>query len=88
MEVTLEEVKKIFLDVLEDRITREEADRWAYTIVRANEIDNVTFLPQEDIKLIWAGVMYLYGIDIKESPNEYLHSKEDIWVALKEKLGG
>jgi hypothetical protein len=30
--------------------------------------------------------MYLYGIDAKDSPDEYLHTDEDIQVAMKAKL--
>ena len=87
MEISLKEVKKVFLDVLEDRMTREEADRWAYAVVCASESGSLMFSPQADTERIWEGIMYLYGIDIMEHPHEYLHTKEDIRIAMKEKVG-
>lgn len=31
--------------------------------------------------------MFLYGVDSEESPNEYLHTLDDIREAMNEKLG-
>ena len=87
MKITLKEVKKVFVDVLNGRMTREEADRWAYAVVHASESGNLVFSPKEDKKRIWDGIMYLYGIDMMENPNEYLHTEEDIRIAMKEKVG-
>ena len=87
MEVTLEAVRLVFVDVLEGRMTREAADRWAYSVVRESESGMLTFSPPEEKTRIWAGVMYLYGIDTMEAPGEYLHTEEDIRAAMKEKIG-
>lgn len=87
MEVTLEAVRSVFMDVLEGRMTREAADRWAYSVVRESESGTLIFAPPEEKARIWAGVMYLYGIDTMESPGEYLHAEEDIRAAMEEKVG-
>lgn len=87
MEVSLDAVRKIFLDVLAGRMTREAADRWAYSIVSESESGVLTFEPPRERARIWEGVMYLYGIDIMEAPGEYLHSEEDIRTAMEEKVG-
>ena len=87
MEVTLEAVRSVFVDVLEGRMTREAADRWAYSVVRESGSGTLTFAPPEEKARIWAGVMYLYGIDTMEAPGEYLHTEEDIRVAMQEKVG-
>lgn len=86
MEITLAEVKQKFIDLLNDKISREEVDRWAYSIIQQEELGNISFSPPDDKDKIWSGVMYLYGIDIQEEPGEYLHTKEDIREALKEKI--
>jgi len=87
VEVTLEAVRSVFVDVLEGRMTREAADRWAYSVVRESGSGTLTFAPPEEKARIWAGVMYLYGIDTMEAPGEYLHTEEDIRVAMQEKVG-
>lgn len=87
MEVNLNDVKKVFLDVLEGRMTREAADCWAYSVVKESESGVLTFEPPEEKTRIWDGVMYLYGIDIMDAPGEYLHTEEDIRAAMKAKIG-
>lgn len=87
MKITLESVQLIFLDILEDRLTREEADRWAQSVIREDETGCLEFSPPEEKMRIWSGVMYLYGIDIQEETGKYLHTKDDIRTALHEKIG-
>ena len=86
MEIDLGVVRQKFIDVLEGRLSREDADRWAHTVLRQDEMGAVTYSPPSDKSRIWAGIMYLYGIDAKDSPDEYLHTDEDILLALKAKL--
>lgn len=83
MKVYLQDVRQVFIDVLESRMTREKADRWAYSLIQQSESGVLTFLPLADKGRIWDGIMYLYGIDIMESPGEYLHTDEDIRAAMK-----
>lgn len=86
MEITLADVREIFQKVLDGNLTREAADRWAYDVVQKSELGSLAFIPSEDEQKIWSGVMYLYGIDSKESLDEYLHSLDDICEAMKIKL--
>lgn len=87
MEVSLDTVRKVFLDVLNSQMTREAADRWAYSVVQDSEAGTLSFVPPEQKARIWAGVMYLYGIDALEAPGEYLHTDEDIRSAMDSKVG-
>jgi len=82
MQVDLEAVRRVFEDVLNGRVPREQADRWAYAVVQAEETSVVAYSPPRDRERIWAGVMYLYGIDTMKAPNVYLHSDEDIRQAM------
>jgi hypothetical protein len=82
MEVDLQAVRRVFEDVLNGRMLREQADRWAYAVVQAEETSVVTYTPPRDRERIWAGVMYLYGIDAMKAPNAYLHSEADIREAM------
>lgn len=87
MEITLADVRRVFEAVLDGSLTREAADRWAYSIVQKSESGELFYLPPDDEKKIWSGVMYLYGVDSKESPNEYLHTTDDIREAMSNRLG-
>jgi hypothetical protein len=88
MEVDLQAVRRVFEDVLNGRMSREQADRWAYAVVQDEETGVVTYSPPRDRERIWASVMYLYGIDTMKAPNAYLHSDDDIREAMMASLGG
>lgn len=87
MKIDLLSVRQVFMDLLSGHISREQADRWAYTVIQQAEGGQLVFCPPGDQQRIWAGVMYLYGVDAKESPQEYLHTDEDIRAAMHEKIG-
>ncbi len=87
MEIDLETVRRVFCDVLDGRMTREAADRWAYGVMQQSEAGSLTFSPVTAKDRIWEGVMYLYGIDNMVAPGQYLYSEEDIRSAMAAKLG-
>lgn len=86
MDVSRDDVKKVFLDLLSGRTTRDGADRWAYAVMQAAEANDLSFVPPSDQDRIWEGVMYLYGIDLQDEPGQYLYSDDDIREAML-KLG-
>ena len=88
MEVDLRAVRRVFEDVVSGRITREQADRWAYEVIQQEENGVVTYSPPVERERIWAGVMYLYGIDTMKAPNAYLHSDDDIREAMMANVVG
>ena len=88
MELDLRSVRAVFEDVLDGRMSREQADRWAYAIVQEEETGVVKYAPARARERIWAGVMYLYGIDAMTAPNAYLHSDDDIRHAMAASLDG
>jgi len=88
MHVDLQTVRRVFDDVLSGAMSREQADRWAYAVVQQEEEAGVvTHAPALERERIWAGVMYLYGVDTMKAPGEYLHSENDIRAAMNAKLG-
>jgi hypothetical protein len=64
MELDLQTVRRVFEDVLSGCMLREQADRWAHAVVQEEETGVVTYSPLRERERIWAGVMYLYGIDV------------------------
>ena len=87
MHIDLQTVCRVFENVLNGSMSREQADRWAYAVVQEEETGIVTYSPPHERDRIWAGVMYLYGVDTMKAPGEYLHSDDDISAAMKAKLG-
>jgi hypothetical protein len=88
MEIDLQAVRRVFEDLLNGRMSREQADRWAYAVVSEEETGVVTYTPAYERDRIWAGVMYLYGVDAMTAPNAYLHSDDDIREAMTANLDG
>jgi hypothetical protein len=82
MQISRDDVIRVFQDLLTDRVSREAADRWANSIMRAFDEKEIEFLPPSDEDCIWSGVMYLYGIDLEIQPGEYMYSEEDIRSAM------
>lgn len=87
MEIGLRIVQRVFEDVLAGRISREQADRWAYTVVQHNEARTLQYSSSEDRERVWAAVMYLYGVDITTAPGKYLHADDDIRNEMYERFG-
>jgi hypothetical protein len=46
----------------------------------------LTLIPKAERNKVWNGVLYLGGIDLIGNPDEYLFTKEDIIIAMTEKL--
>ena len=78
MQVSLESVMKKFQEVMSKKISREEANNWAYSIMEKSESEEIEFFPAKDEKIIWEGVMYLYGFDLLVEPGQYLLSCEEM----------
>lgn len=82
MIVTLNDVLEVLERVVSEEMTREDADRWAFSLVQKNECEALVFSPESKRDKIWASVMFLYGIDTQEAPGEYLHSQTDLKAEL------
>src|ERR1700747_2034365 len=87
MELDPQAVRRVFEDVLNGRVSREQADRWAYAVIQEEETGVVKYSPPRARERMWAAVMYLYGIDTMRAPNAYLKSDDDIRKAMRANLG-
>ncbi len=85
MLLTISDIKEIFTRLINDEITRDTADRWAYERMQSFDANLLEFNPVSDEKLSWSAIEYLYGINTRISPNEYLHSMKEIKEAFEEK---
>ncbi len=87
MQVSANDVKKIFQQLIDEKLSREEVAEWAYTRIQAYDNDELEFFPQEEESRIWETLQYFEGVDLKEDVNTYLHIKSDFVQELSEKWG-
>ncbi|BFH15898.1 DNA-binding protein [Paenibacillus melissococcoides] len=72
---TKEEVISKLLSILQGSLSREEVADWASEIVMQDE-------PIVTDEEVWELLKITSGVDIKDSPDEYLHVEQDImdWI--------
>ena len=85
MLLTIDDIKEKFSELIVGKISREEADRWAYERMQALDSGSLIFQPACDEEFLWSAIQYLYGVDTKDSPDEYMHSLEDIQKKFAQK---
>lgn len=77
MLLTLNLLKRVFLDIIEERKTFEEASTWAYERMQESEVGKLELNPIEESK-IFSGLTFLLGVDLLESPGVYFHSIQNV----------
>jgi hypothetical protein len=83
MRVSREEIAAVLDDLLSGRRSRESAERWAEDRMRADDASNLAFDPVSEEQQLRAGIHFLLGVGLRDSPTNYLHSDTD----LREYLG-
>lgn len=78
MRLSLSDVKQVFNNLLDGKITREQAEEWAELRMQAFDIGELTFEPSSDDELLWEAIIYLSGVAMKLSPEEYMEDEEGI----------
>ena len=78
MKITLLDVQKVFTDVLNHRISREQAEAWAATRMNALDNNELFFDPATTEDLLWEAVLYLSGIGLKIAPDKYMENEDGI----------
>ena len=76
--VDLRMISVILQRVLSQEISREEASDWAYKARVGLEERRIYFLPAKDERKIWGAILLVEGVDLKDSPNSYLHCRDDV----------
>ncbi len=84
MLLTIYDIINIFHQLVDGKISREKADRWAYERMQAFDSDLLEFDPATDEDILWSAIQYLYGIDTMVSPGEYMHPIEEIKKTFEE----
>lgn len=77
MEPTKEEILNRFKLILQGTMSREEVADWASEYVM-QDCPNVTD------ETVWDLLLIACGVDLKDSPDEYLHDEQNIKDWIKE----
>ena len=85
MKVSLQEIKKFFDDLIQEKVPREQIASWASKRQSANDSDDLEFEPFTEKKRIWRAITYLMGVDLKDMDGSYLHSIEN-FVDFRKKM--
>jgi hypothetical protein len=83
MRIHIQELKDVLRNVLDKKISREAASDWAFKLREAEDDNNLEYIPKDSEALIWDGIKFVEGIDLKDTPNTYLHNEFDIQMFLQ-----
>jgi hypothetical protein len=81
--ITEEEISKIFKQLLENLIARENAQEWANEKEELLEKEESKFLRTNDDDKIFDALEYIQMYALKENPQAYLFSKVDLSNYIK-----
>ncbi len=86
MVITINEVRKLIFQVLNNAITREEASTWAFDRREAYDNGQLCFSPVNLEEILWESILFIEGLDLQDKPHNYLHNADDI-LAFQKKIG-
>jgi len=87
MQVSANEVKEIFQQLINEKLSREEVAEWAFIRTQAYDNEQLEFFPPEEECRIWETLQYLEGVDLKENNDTYLHVDSDFFQEFRDKWG-
>lgn len=86
MTVTIDTIGKIFADLESGAKSREVVAEFAAAAMKADDAGSLIMEPSIDAPRIWKAITYLSGVDLKESPETYLHCTED-FLEFRREIG-
>jgi hypothetical protein len=82
--INLNYLKMILSSILEDKISREKGSEIAFELRQLSDRNSLKYEPIDKEDLIWDAILFIEGLDLKDSPDTYLHNDNDIKIYLKE----
>lgn len=86
MRITLEDIQRAFADLESESKSREQIADFASEALRSSDAGTLLMEPQTDAAKIWEAIKYLCGVDLKQSPESYLHCVQD-FIEFRTGLG-
>jgi hypothetical protein len=84
MTVTVDTIVKMFADLESEARSREFVADFAAAAMKADDSHSLIMEPASEAHRIWKAITYLSGVDLKVSPEAYLHCTEDFIEFRKE----
>lgn len=78
MKISLLDVQQVFNDLLNHKISRDDAEEWARVRMNALDSNELIFDPTTQEELLWKAVIYLSGVGLKISPDQYMEDEYGI----------
>ncbi|HUE72812.1 MAG TPA: hypothetical protein VMP01_18140 [Pirellulaceae bacterium] len=78
MNIDISQVRDKFAAVLNGSESREAVSKWARAIREADDRGELFATPAADRMRIWHAILFLEGVDLRDSPESYLHNEIDI----------
>ncbi len=78
MRTDLNEIRSRFDELLTGTVDRKSVSDWARDLRIAEDNRELIVTPEDDRARIWTAILFLEGVDSKDSPDSYLHNEEDI----------
>ena len=75
--ISLSDVSIAFDELISGSKSREEISDWAERMMNAQDERSLRYDPADLQPTIWKAVLYLLGVDLKDSPTSYQHTTED-----------
>jgi hypothetical protein len=79
MKLTVFELKQVFLNVIDEKISFEDASNWAFEMFELEDEEKLEYEDQDSQK-IFEGLSFLHGLDLLVKPDSYLHSMKDVQI--------
>jgi hypothetical protein len=77
MQVTLDEIKTKFKQLINKELSREAVSNWAIELRRSEDDGQLEYIPTHEEQRIWRAISYLTGVDLLDMDGSYLHSIEN-----------
>ena len=77
MKVSLLEVINILNELIEGKLSGEDASGWARKRHVAEDAGKLEYEPASKERAIWDAILYFEGVDLKDGPNSCLHEVDD-----------
>lgn len=84
IKLKLIDVKQVFSDVIQKRVSFEEASLWAFKMMNMDESGQLEIDRNDNKSKIFEGLSYLSGVDLQTDPDTYLHSMYDVEKEFKD----
>jgi hypothetical protein len=76
--ISVAEVQEVLALLIQEKLSKEQASDWAHQRWLLADKGALSYMPPEAEPRLWDAILFLLGVDMQVSPDDYLHSTPDI----------